>query len=259
MRTALGALLRSDNPHSMRSYTLAMTAPYVMEAWEELAHSLQSGNAAFPHVHGQHFWDYLAAHLTEAAQFDGAMSGSGAVRAQALLTAMNLDAIDTLADIGGGQGHVLAAALTATPALKGLLFDQPQVLPRAKERLTAARVADRCQLVGGDFFTTVPGGADAYVLAMILHDWPDAEAEEILRVCHRAMAPAARLWIIEQVIPPGDGFHRGKLLDLHMLVLFGAQERTADEHRKLLEAAGFTQFAVHSTDTPYSVIEAVRP
>ncbi len=153
----------------------------------------------------------------------------------------------------------LAAALAANPGLRAILFDRPEVLPGAEAFLAAAGVRDRCDLVGGDFFAALPPGGDAYVLALIIHDWPDEAATTILRTCHRAMAPGARLWLVEQVVQPGETYDRAKLLDLLMLVVFGAQERTEAEYRALLEGAGFESVAVHPTDTPYSVIEAVRP
>jgi len=124
--------------------------------------------------------------------------------------------------------------------------------------LVEAGVRDRCNLVGGDFFASIPAGGDAYVLAQIVHDWPDQEAIAILRACYRAMAPGARVWIIERVVQPGDAYDRAKLADLMMLVLFGAQERTADEYRTLLETAGFDRVTVHTTESPWSVVEATR-
>ncbi len=148
--------------------------------------------------------------------------------------------------------------MTATPGLRGVLFDRPEVLPGAETLLSAAGVRDRCELIGDDFFASVPGG-DAYVLAYIVHDWPDAQAIGILRACHRAMAPGARLWLVEQVVPPGDAYDRAKLLDMLMLVLFGAQERTEAEYRALLEGAGFEWVSVRPTATPFSVVEAIRP
>ena len=148
--------------------------------------------------------------------------------------------------------------MTGNPGLRGVLFDRPEVLPGAERFLSEAGVRDRCELVGGDFFTEVPAGGDAYVLALIIHDWPDEAATAILRTCHRAMEPGARLWLIEQVVQPGDAYDRAKLGDMLMLVMFGAQERTEAEYRALLEAAGFQSVAVHPTDVPYSVVEAVR-
>jgi hypothetical protein len=256
--TPRGETLRSDASASLRPYALALAAPHVERAWHDLPEALRTGRPSFPQVHGLDFWDYFTAHPEEGVLFDAAMTGSGDLRTQALPTAVDLSMIGTLVDIGGGQGRLLAAALTAAPSLHGILFDRPEVLPGAEAFLVATGVRDRCELVAGDFFTTVPEGGDAYVLAHIIHDWPDEEAVAILRTCRRGMAPGARLWLVEQVIQPGDAYNRAKLLDMLMLVLFGAQERTAAEYQGLLEAAGFGQFAVYPTDSPFSVIEGVR-
>ena len=257
--TPLGEPLRADAPASLRPYVLALAAPHVERAWHELPEAVRTGEPAFPRVHGLGFWDYFVAHPDEGVLFDAAMTGSADLRSRALPVAMDLSAVGTLVDVGGGQGRMLAAALAAAPGLRGVLFDRPEVLPGAEAFLTAAGVRDRCDLVAGDFFASVPAGGDAYVLGYIIHDWPDDEATAILRACHRAMAPSARVWIVEQVIQPGDAYDRAKLRDLLMLVLFGAQERTAEEYRALLEAAGFGRVAVHPTDTPFSIVEAVRP
>lgn len=257
--TPLGEPLQATAPASLRPYVLAIFAPHVERAWHDLPQAVRTGEATFPHVHGLGFWDFFAAHPEEGALFDAAMTGSGDVRSRLLPAVMDLATVGTLVDVGGGQGRMLAAALAATPNLRGVLFDRPDVLPGAETFLTAAGVRDRCDLMGGDFFASVPTGGDAYVLGHIVHDWPDEQALTILRTCHRAMAPGARLWLVEQVIQPGDAYDRAKLMDLLMLVLFGAQERSADEYRALLAAAGFGQVTVHPTDTPFSVVEAIRP
>ena len=257
--TPRGEVLRSDAPNSLRAYALAIHAPYAERAWDGLPEAVRTGEPAFPRVHGVGLWDYLAAHPEEQALFDAAMTGTADVCARALPAACDLSAIDTLVDVGGGQGRLLAAALTAMPGLRGVLFDRPEVLPGAEAFLSAAGIRDRCELVGGDFFAAVPTGGDAYVLAHIVHDWPDEAAAAILRACHRAMAPGARLWLVEQVVQPGDAYDRAKRLDMLMLVLFGAQERTEAEYRALLEGAGFERVSVRPTATPFSVVEAVRP
>ncbi|CAA9546213.1 MAG: hypothetical protein AVDCRST_MAG87-487 [uncultured Thermomicrobiales bacterium] len=256
--TPLGEPLRAAVPGSLRSYALAIAAPSVERAWHDLPNALRTGEPSFPDVHGLGFWDYLAAHPEEGALFDAAMTGSAELRSGVLPAAVDLSAIGTLIDVGGGQGRMLAAALASAPGLRGVLADRSEVLPGAEAFLDAAGVRDRCDLVAVDFFESVPTGGDAYVLAHIVHDWPDEQAVAILRTCHQAMAPGARLWVVEQVIQPGDEYDRAKLLDMLMLVLFGAQERTADEYRSLLQAAGFGEVVIHPTDTPYSVIETVR-
>jgi hypothetical protein len=257
--TPRGEVLRADAPGSVRPYALAIHAPHVDRAWDDLPEAVRTGEPAFPRVHGLGLWDYLAARPEEQALFDAAMTGGADVRARALLEARDLSGIGTLVDVGGGQGRLLAAALTATSGLRGVLFDRPEVLPGAEAFLSTTGVEDRCALVGGDFFAALPPGGDAYVLAIVIHDWADDEATAILRACHRAMAPGAKVWLIEQVVEPGDAYDRVKLLDLLMLVLFGAQERTEAQYRALLEGAGFERVAVHPTATPYSVVEAVRP
>ena len=256
--------MRSDVPDSARAFVLFITAPWVERGWEELPHAVRTGEPTFPRVHGVGFWDYLAAHPEDGALFDAAMSGGASARAEALRAVRDLSSVGTVVDVGGGQGRLLATLLAAVPGLRGVLVDRPEVVAGADAVLRAAGVADRCEIVGGDFFTAVSPGGDVYVLAQIVHDWPDAEALAILRACHRAMAPGARLWVIEQVLPPADGsdLHEQAgptLLDLNMLVLFGGgQERTAEEYRQLLDAAGFGEIAILPTDTPWSVVEAVR-
>jgi hypothetical protein len=185
--TSNGEMLRSDVPNTMRPYVLAIHAPHVERAWIDLPETVRTGQAAFPRIHGTDLWDYLAAHPEEEALFDAAMTAGADVRARALMAARNLTGLGALVDIGGGQGRLLAAALTANPDLRGILFDRPEVMPGAEVFLTEAGVADRCDLVGGDFVTAVPPGGDAYVLALIIHDWPDEQATAILRSCHRAM------------------------------------------------------------------------
>ena len=257
--TPCGEVLRSDVPGSLHPYALAIYAPHFGRAWEGLPEAVRTGESAFPRVNGVDLWGYLAARPEEQALFDAAMAGTVDLRARALLAARDLSGLGTLVDVGGGQGQLLAAALAANPGLRGVLFDRPEVLPGAEAFLASAGVRGRCEVVGGDFFAGVPEGGDAYVLAMIVHDWPDEQAVAILGACHRAMAPGARLWLVEMVVQPGDAYDRAKLMDLHMLVLFGAQERTEAEYRALLEAAGFAWGAVYPTEMPFRVIEAIRP
>ncbi len=256
--TPLGECLRSDAPNSLKPYVLMIAAPWLQRTWEKLPDAVRTGEPTFTQVHGVGFWDYLAAHPEEGALFDAAMSGGAEVRAEALLAACDLSGVGTIVDVGGGQGRLLAAVLAAVPRLRGILADRPEVVAGGEEVLRMAGVAGRCAVVGSDFFTSVPPGGDAYVLAQIIHDWPEQEALTILSTCHQAMAPGARLWLIEQVIQPGDDSVELTLLDLNMLMLFGAQERTAEEYQKLLEAAGFGEIRVLPTDTGWSVVEAVR-
>lgn len=221
-------------------------APQFERAWHELPDAVRTGGPVYGRVHGLGFWDYLTAHPEEGARFDAAMSG-GAERARMLIESGKLAGLGTLVDVGGGQGRLLAAALAAVPELRGVLVDRPEVLPGAEPILAAAGVRDRCDLVASD------------ILAAVIHDWPDEQAVTILRACYQAMRPGARLWLIENVLAEGTAGASTHLLDLLMLVLFGAQERTAEEFQAPVQAAGFVEVAVHFGEAPWGLVEGVRP
>ncbi len=258
--TPAGELLRSDVAGSHAAFVEMVNAPWMDRAWEELPAAVRSGTEVFTRVHGIDMWRYLAAHPEDAAGFDAAMTGGATRRGAALLNARDLSAVGTIVDVGGGQGQQLAALLSAVPSLRGILVDRPEVVADAGTLLEAAGVADRCEVVGGDFFELLPRGGDAYVLSAIIHDWPDMQARAILRRCHEAMMPGKRVWLIENVLASNvvESVNLA-LIDLNMLVLCGAQERTEEEFRMLLEEAGFVDVAVHPTNVRLSVIEGVRP
>lgn len=252
--TPLAEPLRSDVPGSKRALSL-MSGDEQFRAWSEIVHSIQTGERAFDKVFGERIFDYLARHPDKARVFDAAMVGIHGRESAAILDAYDFSGIGVLADVGGGNGSQLTAVLQKHPHMKGILFDLPHVVERAKEPLFKAKVLDRCQLVGGSFFESVPAGADAYVLRHIIHDWEEDKALAILRNCHQAMQADGRLLIVESIIPPGNQPFGGKFLDLVMLLIPGGQERTEIEYRELFAKAGFELTKVVSTGTEVSVIE----
>jgi hypothetical protein len=171
------------------------------------------------------------------------------------ITAAVLDAYDfsrfsVVADIGGGRGALLSAILAAHPSLRGILFDREHVVD-------GADVGDRCERVAGDFFESVPGGADAYVLKSIVHDWDDAEATAILQAVRRAMKPEAVVLLLENDLGAPNEAADVKFLDLTMLLVPGGRERTREEYEELFAAAGLRLASVTPTATSYAVFEAV--
>jgi len=174
-----------------------------------------------------------------------------------VVSAYSFDGMRTVVDVGGGNGGLLTAILEANPQVRGILFDLPHVAAGAKERVVARGLADRCQCVGGDFFESVPAGGDPYVLSNVIHDWEDAPAAVILGNCRRAMKPAARLLLIETIVPPGNDPSVAKLIDFQMLVLTGGRERTEAEYRALLASAGLELARIIPTLTPVTVMEAM--
>jgi 16S rRNA G1207 methylase RsmC len=164
----------------------------------------------------------------------------------------------TVADVGGGNGTLLAAILQAHRQLRGVLFDLPPVADAARAALEAVGVADRCELVAGDFFQGVPEGADGYILANILHDWDDVRAVQILGACAQAMAKHGRILIVERLIADEPAEAVPALLsDLTMLVVTGGQERTNAEYTRLLSEAGLRLGKIQPVAAPYGIIEGV--
>jgi O-methyltransferase/methyltransferase family protein len=254
--TPLAELLRTETPGSMRALAI-MYAEEQYRAWGELLHSVRTGEMAFDHQFGMGYFEYLAQHPEADRVFNAAMTGWTHQLVGAVVDTYDFSSFRTVVDVGGGYGALLAAILRNNPDTRGILFEQPHVIASAAEQLMATGVADRCTLVGGDFFAAVPAGGDAYVLSQILHDWDDERCVAILGQCRRVMPDHGTLLVVELVLPPGDEPFLGKWLDLHMLVLLGGRERTAAEYETLFLAAGFELARVVPTSPGPSVVEAV--
>lgn len=255
--TPLGECLRSAVPGSMRSWLRMLGLKVWFHTYAEALHSLRTGEPAFARSVGMEFFDYLAAHPQEGEIFDAAMSDFGRGVAAAVVREYDFSGLAKIVDVGGGHGSLVSAILQANPRMTGILFDQPHVIEGARRSIGDAGLAGRCDIVGGDFFRSVPAGGDVYVLRRIVHDWDDDSALKILRNCRAAMKDTARLLLVETVIPPGDEPHPGKLGDFVMLTALGGQERTAEEYSQLLDRAGFRLSRVVSTASPLSVLEGV--
>lgn len=234
--TPTSQFLLDEHPWSLRgAYALL---PADVRAWAHMPYSLRTGQGAFEHVHGQSLWQYLSEHPEERALFDRSMEAMSRLETVSLLDAYNWTQFSTLVDVGGGNGTLLVAMLTAFPALRGVLYDLPQVVARAVGLAEAAGVAERCQLEGGDFFTHVPAGHDAYILKRIVYSYDDADAIRILQRVRAGMRQDSRVLLLEPVQRKGSGFDYGKLLDLQMLILGGGMVRDRHALRDILKTAG---------------------
>ncbi|MDB5312220.1 MAG: methylase RsmC [Gemmataceae bacterium] len=248
--------LRDGGPESLRALAVVLGEEQD-RCWDDLLQTVRTGETAFDRLYGRPVFAYLGEHPEQAKTFDAAMTGFSGRAMRAVLDAYDLSCVATLADVGGGLGSNLAAALGRYPSMRGLLFDRPHVVERARPLLKTAGVAGRCTVKGGDFFERAPGGADAYLLGHIVHDWDDAKAGLILDNLRRAMPAGAKLLLVEYVLPEGDGAWFGKLLDVHMMAVTGGLERTAAEYRQLFAAHGFRLTRVVPTAGDVSVVEGV--
>jgi O-methyltransferase domain len=187
------------------------------------------------------------------------MAGRAAQEAGDVVAAYDFAGVRRLVDVGGGQGVLLAAILRSAPQLRAVLVDRPMVIERAQAWLAQEQLGERCELVPGDFFASVPDGGDAYLLSRVIHDWDDEDARRILLTCATAMTGASRLLLVEAIVPErAQDRPEAIRMDLHMLMLLGARERTEAEFRRLLGGAGLEVRRVVPTRSPagLSVVEA---
>jgi ubiquinone/menaquinone biosynthesis C-methylase UbiE len=258
--TPLGSLLRSDTPHSLRSWTI-LCNKYLGPLLGKLVHSLRTGQSARGPVGGATGFAELERDDQAALIFNGAMAELTTLIASEVVRRYRFDGMRSIVDVGGGYGALLAAVLEAQPGARGALLDLPHAIEGARKHLAASGLDQRCEFIAGDFFESVPAGADAYLLKAVLHDWDDERSVLILRNCRRAIPREGKLLVIERVVP--ERFeacwlhHAIARMDLTMLVGFAGRERTETEFRQLLASSGFELTKVTATSLDYAVIEAV--
>jgi len=260
--TALGTLLRSDVPGSLRNFALLLGSDVTWRAWGDVLHAVRTGETAFEHIFGMGPFQFSALDPERAARFDAYMADLTQQSVAPILQAHDFTRYRRIVDVGGGNGALLSGILAAAAQAEGTVFDTAAGIAGSRRRLEEAGVAGRCRIVAGDFFASVPEAADAYILKSVLHDWDDDRAVAILRNCCRAMRPNAVLLIVERLLPEhiacSDAHREIVMMDTHMLVMTGGHERTASEYAELLAAAGLKSIATRPTKSPFAVIEAVR-
>lgn len=254
--TAVSEILRSGVPGSLRATAISELGDDHYEAWTDVLHSVRTGQIAFDQRFGMPVWDYYQKHPADGAVFNESMTGLTRAVEAAVVASYDFSRFSRVVDVGGGHGGLLAAILAVNSNASGVLFDAPQVVDGAGERLRSLGLAGRSEAVGGDFFASVPDGGDLYTLKWIIHDWDDERSVAILGNCRRAMGPGGRLLLVEAVVPPRNEPSFAKFMDLNMLVMTGGRERTEEEFRRLLASARFRLTRTVATPSPFSVLEA---
>lgn len=258
--TPMAECIRSDAPNSIRGLAIwTAIEPSHWGAWGNLLYSVKTGKPAFEQVAGMPIFEYFGQNSDAAAVFNQAMTSASAIFNPAIVFAYDFSSLNTLVDIGGGQGAFLAAILQANPHLNGIVYDLPPVVAGAKPYLEQLGLQQRCQPVGGSFLESVPEGGDAYIMKNTMTNWDDDHAVQILKNCYRAMPPGGKLLLVQSVIVPGNEPNLGKFTDLEMLlVTSGGHERTAAEFEAILNLAGFQITRILPIKCPFSIIEAVK-
>jgi len=246
-------LLRMDHPQSMRSLVRMLGMPLFWAAFGELEHTVRTGQPSLDKLVPGGFWAYLAKHPDAAKIFNEAMTGKAHGQVAGVLNTYSFKTFKLVADIGGGQGHLLRGVLEATPGAKGVLFDLPHVIQNA-----SAIASERLKLQAGDFFKDALPAADAYLMMEVIHDWSDEESVAIISAVRRAAPAHAKLLLIESIVPDDPGPDWSKMLDVNMLTLLTGRQRTSAEYAKVFEAAGFRFVKEIPIGANVSILEAVR-
>ena len=256
--TPLGATLVSDGEGSMRDLALMWMETHYAP-FGGLADTVRSGECAATQFYGEPFFSWLAGQPDQVSRFSRAMANLTDGIKGGAIASYDFGGAGTIVDVGGADGALLARVVAGTPDTVGIVFDRPHVVDEAAATVKGFGLGDRLTTQGGDFFESVPAGADTYLLSMVLHDWNDADATRLLANIRAAADPGARVLAFELVMPTTDEPHMSKMIDLTMLGMLDGRERTDAEMRALFEGAGLTYERALATPTPISIIEARVP
>jgi len=254
--TPLAALLRSDVPDSLYSFALLMGEDWIWRNWGELMYSIETGKIAHDKVHGMSSFEFFTSNTKAGTVFNNAMTNLSKGVVIPIVEAYNFSGVDKVADIAGGHGMLLAGILKANPKASGILFDLPSVIDGAIPLLKEEGILERVELVPGDFFQSIPKGADIFLMKHIIHDWDDNSSIKILKNIRSAMNDGGKVLIIEMVVPEGNEPSPSKIMDILMMIMEGGKERTEEEYRTLLKAADLKLTRIIPTKSPYSLVEA---
>lgn len=239
----MGNQLRSDVPGSLRNFARFFPDQRSWKCLGEIEHTIKTGETGMSRAFGIDSFEWLGQHPKEAAIFNAAMADNTNLVARSATAAYDFSASRVIMDVGGGNGTFLAAILRSAPAASGMLFDLPAGVREADSILRNAGVVSRCKVIPGDFFQSVPAGADLIILKNVIHDWDDERAAAILTQCRAAATHETRLLLVERIMPDRMtalvAHQRAAALDMRMLTITGGIERTEEEYRQLLARAGF--------------------
>jgi SAM-dependent methyltransferase len=257
--TPLAETLQSKVPGSMRNMAITCGEEYYYQPFGKILYTLQTGQPAFHHFHGMDLFEYLTQHPDNAKCFDEAMTEYVSQIHTSFASIYDFSGVNKIVDVGGGHGTLMKSILKANLTVTGVLFDRPSVVEGARKSIEAAGLSERCEIVGGDFFESVPSGGDVYILSSVIHGRNNEDSARIFRNCHRAMVDNGKLLLGEVVIPKENEPFFGKIQDINLMIAAeGGGERTKEEFQKLFEMSGFKLTRIIPTQSLGSIVEGVR-
>jgi len=261
--TQQGEFLRKDNPKTLRGIALLEEGPEHYALWKHLPTMIKDGKQnAFPREYGQKLFEFTDSNPLYREVFNQAMSSYSSIQTAWVTDALdgyNFSNVNTVCDVGGGQGHLLCSLLVKYPHIRGTVIELDSVI-KNNDLLWAEKmgVKDRCSYVGGNMFSKVPA-ADAYIMKMILHDWSDDECVKILSNIYNAASENGTVLIAEHLVPGPEEPHFSKLFDIHMMCVATGKERTVEEYADLLKKTGWNHAnTFHSQSGLMGIIEGKK-
>jgi len=255
-QTPMSAVLRSNANPGLRALAIMGSREWHSRGWSQLEYCVRTGKPALEQIYGTSTFEFFKQHPEEAQLFNDAMTGISAIDSPAVAEAYDFTGIRSLVDVGGGHGLLLGTILKRNPLMTGTLFDLDHVVSGAVNG-PLKPLMDRCTLTGGNMFSSVPAGADAYIMKHIVHDWQDEQCIKILKACRKGVNAGGKLLVVDAVIQPGNDFFPGKFLDLQMLIFPGGRERTEKQFDELFTASGWKLSRIIRTATKDSIVEGV--
>jgi hypothetical protein len=255
-QTPMSAVLCSNGTPSLRSFAIMSGREWHARGWSHLEYCVRTGKEAMNQIYGAPVFEFLQQRPAEGQIFNDAMTDLSRIDSPAVAAAYNFAGIHSLVDVAGGHGLLLATILARNPHLRGTLYDLQHVIAGATNGPLQPFLG-RCALDSGDMFSSVPTGADAYIMKHIMHDWPDDLCLQILKACRQSVNPGGKLLVVDSVIQPGNDFSPSKFLDLQMLIFPSGCERTEKQFHALFAAAGWRLNRIIPTAAIDSIVEGL--
>jgi O-methyltransferase/methyltransferase family protein len=255
-QTPMSDVLRSDATKTLRHFACLISDDWHVRALGSLDETVRTGEQATDRIYGMPVFAYFEKDQKSAENFNRAMTSFSTVEAPTITKAYDFSGIRSLTDVGGGHGLFLATILENHPDMNGTLFELPQVV-HSLAGGPLERFKNRVRVVAGDMFTSVPAGADAYIMKRIVHDWSDEQCGKILSSCRAGVTKGGKLLVVDSVVPADANYDPSKVMDLMMMLFSGGKERTEKEFSALFAASGWRLNGTIPTASPLSIIEGV--